>query len=125
MPRRRTSPTTFTLEALFWYWVLKSEALKRTSNSIATPASVKPSRNLRIVPAVDKPKYGRLKKNEKVRVEGMAPEEECEKEMFVKVTWRGRKLAVPLSQLEGVEVDDETREAVEDWHYWVSRGHRF
>jgi hypothetical protein len=34
-------------------------------------------------------------------------------------------LAVPLSQLEGVAVDDETRQAIEDWHYWVARGHGF
>src|SRR3989338_3377156 len=54
-----------------------------------------------------------LKKKEKVQVIEMAPEEECGKEMFVKVTWQGRKLAVPLSQLEGVEVDDETQEAIE------------
>src|SRR3989338_6928112 len=66
-----------------------------------------------------------LKKKEKVQVIEMAPEEECEKEVFVKIIWQGRKLAVPLSQLEGVEVDDETREAIEDWHYWVARGHRF
>lgn len=59
-----------------------------------------------------------LKKDEEVQVQGMAPEEECEKEMFVKVTWQGRKLAVPLAQLEGIKVDDETEEAIEDCLYF-------
>jgi len=66
-----------------------------------------------------------LMKNEKVRVERMAPEEECEKEMFVMIVWQKRKLAVPLSQLEPLEVDTKTREAIEDWHYWATRGYQF
>jgi Calcium binding len=34
-------------------------------------------------------------------------------------------LAVPLSQLEVVHGDDEPRQAVEDWHYWVETGYEF
>lgn len=34
---------------------------------------------------------------EEVEVLGMAPEAECGSEMFVRVRWRGRKLAVPLA----------------------------
>jgi hypothetical protein len=34
-------------------------------------------------------------------------------------------LAVPLSQLEVVDADDETREAVEDWLYWTKKGYQF
>jgi hypothetical protein len=26
-------------------------------------------------------------------------------------------------QLEGIQVDEETRQAIEDWHYWVNRGY--
>jgi len=26
-------------------------------------------------------------------------------------------------QLEGIEVDEETQQAIEDWHYWVERGY--
>jgi hypothetical protein len=66
-----------------------------------------------------------LAKGEEVRVEGMAPEEECMHEVFVKVSWQKRKLCVPLSQLDGVEVSGETEEAIEDWHYWVARGYLF
>jgi hypothetical protein len=59
---------------------------------------------------------------DKVEVTGMAPEDECEREMFVVIQWQGRDLAVLLAQLEGIAVDDETREAIGDWHYWVARG---
>jgi hypothetical protein len=66
-----------------------------------------------------------LVKKKQVQVEGMAPEEECSREVFVQVRWQGRKLAVPLSQLKGIEVDSDTQEAIEDWHYWVARGYEF
>lgn len=66
-----------------------------------------------------------LAEGQVVRVEAMAPEDECMHEMFVEVCWQGRKLAVPLSQLEALKVDDETRQATEDWHYWVKRGYEF
>ncbi len=55
----------------------------------------------------------------------MPAEEECEHEMFVMIKWSGRELAVPLSQLEGIEVDEETQQAIEDWHYWVNKGYEF
>ena len=64
-----------------------------------------------------------LRPGEKVQVIGMAPEDECEREMFVVIAWNGRTLAVPLAQLDGVAVDEETRQAIGDWHYWVGRGH--
>ena len=48
-----------------------------------------------------------LTKSEVVEAIGMAPEDECEHDMFVKIRWNGRKLAVPLSQLKGVAVNRE------------------
>lgn len=66
-----------------------------------------------------------LRVGENVDVMGMAREQECESEMFVRVHSCGRKLAVPLSQLEPREVDATTREAVGDWHYWTARGYQF
>ena len=54
---------------------------------------------------------------------GMASEEECMHEMFVLIRWKRRQLAVPLMQLEGVQVDEETQQAIEDWHYWVKQGY--
>jgi hypothetical protein len=66
-----------------------------------------------------------LREGEVVAVTGMAPEEDCEHDMLVDVQWQGRRLAVPLSQLEGVEVDEASEEAIGDWHYWVARGYEF
>jgi len=57
---------------------------------------------------------------DEVDVIGMAPEEECEREMFVTMRWERDGLAVPLSQLTPIsETSAKTIEAVEDWHYWV------
>jgi Calcium binding len=64
-----------------------------------------------------------LEKGEEVEVVGMAPDEECQHEMFVLIEWKSRKFAVPLMQLEGVQVDEETQQAIEDWHYWVKQGY--
>jgi Calcium binding len=66
-----------------------------------------------------------LQGGEVVEVTGMAPGEDCEHDMLVDVQWKGRSLAVPLSQLEGVNVDKATQEAIGDWHYWVARGYEF
>ena len=62
---------------------------------------------------------------EKVEVVGMAAEEECESEMFVRLRWRGARLAVPLTQLKPLAAKPKTKEAVADWQYWVSRGYEF
>lgn len=64
-----------------------------------------------------------LRIGDEVEVVGMPPEEECEHDMFVLTRWEQGTLAVPLSQLEGVAVDAETQQAIEDWHYWVDRGY--
>jgi hypothetical protein len=64
-----------------------------------------------------------LEPGEEVEVVGMAPDEECEHDMFVSIRWKRRRLAVPLRQLEGIQVDEETQQAIEDWHYWVKQGY--
>jgi Calcium binding len=66
-----------------------------------------------------------LRVGDEVEVTAMAPEGECGHEMFVMIGWERRGLAVPLSQLEGVNVDEETQRAIEDWRYWVDRGYAF
>lgn len=67
-----------------------------------------------------------LKVGERVEVIGMPPEDECFHEMFVTIRWQGEPLAVPLAQLQPVRTtDNRTRQAVEDWHYWVQHGYRF
>lgn len=64
-----------------------------------------------------------LEAGEQVEVIGMPPEEECQHEMFVQIRWERRTFSVPLSQLEGIGVDEETQQAIQDWHYWVEQGH--
>jgi hypothetical protein len=66
-----------------------------------------------------------IKEGETVQVAYMAPEDECEREMFVEIEWDGDRLAVPLSQLEAPEADEQTQQAIADWHYWVDRGYEF
>jgi len=69
-----------------------------------------------------------LNLGERVEVTGMAPEEECQHEMFVEICWQDRTLAVPLAQLEvrGMRaVDAKTREATADWHYWLDQSYEF
>jgi Calcium binding len=66
-----------------------------------------------------------LIKGQEMEVMGLAPAEECEHEMFVTVKWDQRRLAVPLAQLEVIQGDKVTKQAVEDWHYWVDQGYEF
>ncbi len=60
-----------------------------------------------------------------VQVVGIAPEEECQSEMFVEVEWEGDVLAVPLIQLEAPDADAETQQAIADWHDCVNQGYKF
>jgi len=66
-----------------------------------------------------------LRVGDEVEVTGMAPEEECQREVFVMIRWERCGLAVPLFQLRGVATDEPTRQAIEDWHYWVKQGYEF
>src|SRR6516225_4362151 len=50
-----------------------------------------------------------LRVGDEVKVVGMAPEEECGKEMFVETPWEhARMLAIPLTQLKLVHGDEDT-----------------
>jgi hypothetical protein len=74
-----------------------------------------------------------LSQGAKVEVVGMSDEDECMREMFVEIVWDCDTLAVPLSQLKPfaqrrlrrIDPNDDTLEAIEDWHYWVNRGYEF
>ncbi|MBK5931957.1 calcium-binding protein [Halochromatium salexigens] len=62
---------------------------------------------------------------ETVRVLGMiGSNDECLTDMAVEVEWAGRTFGVPLSNLQGIDVDEHTAEAIADWHYWLATGHR-
>lgn len=62
---------------------------------------------------------------DEVEVTEMAPEDECEHEMFVMIRWERPGLAVPLSQLKGIGTDPSTRQGIEDWQYWLKQGYEF
>lgn len=66
-----------------------------------------------------------MKEAEQVKVIRMAPEDECMHEMFVEIQWQDRIFGVPLAQLQPLDVDAGTQEAIADWHYWVGRGYEF
>lgn len=77
------------------------------------------------VTCVKKRAISPLTLKEQVEVVGMPPIGECEREMFVSITWEGRRFAVPLDQLQCECRDRKTKQAVEDWHYWMVRGYQF
>lgn len=66
---------------------------------------------------------------EEVEVGGMSSEDNCQEEMFVEVVYRENNVedtfSVPLSEIEPIEADSETHQAIADWHYWVEQGYEF
>jgi hypothetical protein len=72
---------------------------------------------------------GSTSNSEDVEVLKMSPEEACQREMFVEVLYKEGTaediFSVALSDIESIEADDETQEAVKDWHYWVGMGYEF
>ena len=93
-------------QALSWYYYLEEHLQFPFAAKCVARRSISP-----------------LKVGEKVVVVGMPSEEDCEHDMFVMIRWKRRQLAVPLMQLEGIQVDEQTQQAIEDWHYWVNRGY--
>jgi hypothetical protein len=94
--------------ALGWYYYL--------NDNLCFPFSAK---------CISKRTISPLKIGDKVEVLDMPSEEECEHEIFVNIRRGKDGLAVPLSQLMPFDVDDETIQAIEDWHYWINKGYRF
>ncbi len=94
--------------AMGWYYYLKDQLHFPFTATCTAKRSISP-----------------LRPKDEVEVVGMAPEDECEHEMFVLMRWEKNGLAVPLSQLEACDADESTHQAVEDWQYWVRRGYRF
>jgi hypothetical protein len=95
-------------QALGWYYYLDAK--------ITFPFTARCVEERRISP---------LRVGEQVMVVGMAPEDDCMGEMFVELEWLDRSFGVPFAQLEPLDMDELTEEAVADWHYWVKRGHQF
>ena len=74
---------------------------------------------------IEKRSISPLREGAEVGIMGLAPAEECEHEMFVMMRWEKDGLGVPLSQLEFVHGSENTKQAVEEWKYWVKRGYQF
>jgi hypothetical protein len=66
-----------------------------------------------------------LKVGEVAEVMNMADQDDCLHEMFVLIRFMDRRLAVPLAQLQPLDADEATEEAVGDWHYWMGKGKEF
>ena len=64
-----------------------------------------------------------------VEVLGMAPDDECLKDMLVEVAYINGKdddvYSAKLSEITAIDADSETQEAIADWLYWVARGYKF
>lgn len=95
-------------QAMGWYYYL--------DDKMQFPFQAKCIQDRRISP---------LKTGEIVKAVEMSSEDECMREMFVEIEWQDRTFSVPLAQLQAINVDDETQETIEDWHYWVARGYEF
>ena len=94
--------------AMGWYYYLEDR--------LAFPFEVTCVAQRRISP---------LREGEHVEVTDLAPADDCLCEIFVEVKWLDRHFGVPLAQLEPLAVDENTEEAIADWHYWVARGYQF
>jgi len=66
-----------------------------------------------------------LELNERITVAKMAGEEDCEHDMYVEISWKSKTLTIPLSQIKPLNADEDTVEAIGDWHYWKSQGYLF
>ncbi len=68
-----------------------------------------------------------LLKNKKiVEITSMAPEEDCEKEMYVYAKFEDDELPIVLFDITPLSsTNEKTKEAIEDWHYWIKQGYQF
>ena len=67
-------------------------------------------------------------KAEKITVAGISDFDNCQEalDMLVEIEYEGEILAEPLKEIYKIKADDEkTKEAVEDWHYWIKSGNTF
>ncbi len=62
---------------------------------------------------------------ERVAVIGMSGEDYCGNDMLVDIAWNNKTLAIPLSQIKPLDADEDSTEAIGDWHYWLDRGYGF
>jgi len=96
-------------QAMRWYYYLEGKLLFPFGARCISKRAISP-----------------LNTDDEVEIVGMAPEDECQHEMFVKMRYERRTLAIPLSQIAPVAgTEKKMREAIEDWHYWIGQGYEF
>ena len=66
-----------------------------------------------------------LKLKERITVKKMSGEDYCEHDIFVDISRKGQVLAIPLTQIQPLEANEDTVEAIGDWHYWKAQGYLF
>jgi len=66
-----------------------------------------------------------LELGERITVIKMADEDYCEHDMYVEISWKDKALAIPLAQIKPVDADEDTVEAIGDWHYCKEQGYMF
>jgi hypothetical protein len=98
--------------AMGWYYYLKDK--------IIFPFKARVIKNMKISP---------LQKDEIVTAVGMVDVDECYNSMYVKIKWNEREFGVPLDQLYPINTtgkfNEDTLEAITDWHYWIEREYHF
>jgi Calcium binding len=98
--------------AMGWYYYL--------DDTLNIPFMAKWSKKSRKSSAVEE---------KQVEVLGMAPEDECLKDMLIEVVYPDGKdedvFSAKLSDIVAIDADSETQEAIADWHYWIARGYKF
>jgi hypothetical protein len=66
-----------------------------------------------------------LELGEQITVLRMAGEDYCEHDMLVEISWQGKILAIPLTQIKPIDADEDSIESIGDWHYWINQGYVF
>jgi hypothetical protein len=66
-----------------------------------------------------------LELGEQVTVLQMSGGDSCDHDMYVDISWKDKTLSVPLSQLNPLDADENSIEAIGDWHYWLEQGYTF
>ena len=68
---------------------------------------------------------GKESQGRSVKVVDMSEEDDCQDDMFVEIEYEEDVFSARLSDIQPLNVDSQTKEAISDWHYWVARGYEF
>jgi hypothetical protein len=60
-----------------------------------------------------------------VEVLSMSDAESCLSNMYVVISYMDDQYDVKLSEIEAIDADEQTKEALADWGYWLARGYVF